>query len=398
MPTITCTKCQTTTDAKETKGGNARLPKGRDGSWRRHNDAIWCPTCWKEAFVLRAVTFPVVKPLNGTWDEFGEACRNSWTASTALANWAVSTLYENDVRRKPADTKLKPMPSIYLYGLASKKFWGWKDWQMCYSSAQSLLQAVQSKYAKTRIDLLWRNSVSVPNHTYPFPYPVHNDCWTARLENGSPVVEINMAGKSWVIALKSGKEFVRQLSALKLIVDRQVKQGELSLYRQGFREKHTMVKLVGWFPKSAKKSGHTILVRTDPNALWVCEREGRREWILNADDVKRRIESHRCFLQRIHEDVKMERRSGQKPNRNIDKARKLRCEKQEDYIDTKTHQFSAYLVNFCSRQGAAVVIYDDQDQSYLPQFPWFGLRTKLAYKLEATGIELIHRGLAEEVA
>lgn len=345
----------------------------------------------KENLIVRAVTLPVAEPVGSTWQEFREALRNVWADSTALANWAVTELAKADVIRKPSDKKLKPMPKgVYLYGLAKKRFFGWQAWEGCYASAQCVLRGVEKKYRKARFDLLWRGRASLPTYRYPYPYPVHNQNWIPVYVEGHSskvaAVQFTLSGKDFCLRLKSGPEFGRQLAMFRQLVEG-AKRGEASLYQ---KNGHVMVKLVGWFPKPAAKSGHTLLVRTDQEAFWICEREGRREWIVNADHVRRRVEAHRCWLQRIREDMKAERRSGGKPTGEREALDK-RCRKQNDFLDSKTHEYSAHLVAFAVRQGAATIIYDDTCREYLESFPWSALRTKLGYKLEAAGIEFVHR-------
>lgn len=346
--------------------------------------------------IPRAITLPVVGPVGRTWDEFGEACREAWADATALANWAATTLYAHDIRRKAADKKLKPMPKVYLYGLAGKQFAGWKEWAGCMSSAQSLLRGIEQKYRASRFDLLWRSAVSLPTFRYPHPYPVHNASWTARLEGGKPTVEFNLKGKSWTLLLRHGPEFGRQLALFRKLVSGEFKRCEMSLYRTGCREKHTMVKLVARLPRPEAKVGHTVIVRTGPEHFWISEAEGRQPWIVNADHVRRWVETHRHFLQRIREDAKRDKHLSSAARRNIDKARSLRCEKNDNRIDSFCHMATAQLVEWAQSTGAGEVVYDDVYEGYVSRFPWHKLRGYLAYKLEAAGIAFTHRGGTQE--
>jgi hypothetical protein len=52
-----CAICKTEKQTKPTVNGE-RLPKG----WKRHN-GVWCQSCWRATFVLRAITIPVLRPL-----------------------------------------------------------------------------------------------------------------------------------------------------------------------------------------------------------------------------------------------------------------------------------------------------------------------------------------------
>lgn len=337
--------------------------------------------------IVRAITFPVVEPVGRTWKEFRAALQACWRESTSLANWAITELLKQERLRRPDDRKISKAPVLYLYGHAKKNFWGWGAWAGCYQSANCVLRQADKKWRSDRYKVMWTGDASAPTFRYPHPYPVHNQAWSPEFDEGNrPIVRVSLHGETWTLRLRGGPEFARQLAGFRQILAG-AKKGELAIFRRG-REGHVMLKMVAHFPKPEAKSGHTLLVRTDPEHFWVCEREGRAAWIVNADHVKRWIAAHKDFLQRLSEDTKYEKRWPARMRENMNKARELRCRKHHDRIDTWCHQATAMLVEFCRRQGAAEVIYDDECQEYLPSFPWHNLKTKLGYKLEAAGITL----------
>lgn len=391
-------KCSACGKTVETKG--ARVPSG----WKKHpsDGAVFCNQCWRERFVLRAVTFPVIGPVDGTWEELRSALAGCWAESTALANWTATELVKNDVQRKAGDKKCPKMPAIYLYGHAKKRYSGWKAWAGSALSACSLMRAVEAKYRKQRYDIVWTRAASLPTFRYPFPFPFHNQSWTAAFDEGNrPVVTLPLGGRRWTLLLKGGAEMARQLGQFRQIVSGAAVCGEAAIYRvsagtsdhrngtnesgEGGPRQHSrvMVKLVAWLPRPAKSEAtKTMLVRTDPCAFWVAEVEGAAPWILNADHVRQWQAEHAVYRQRIAEDTKYEKRWPKRKRQQINAARERRCTKNNNRLATWIGQASALIANYAARQGVCEVIYDDGNRSYLPSFPWRRLADAVACKLD----------------
>lgn len=337
--------------------------------------------------VVRAITFPVASVVGAEWKDFMAALHQCWRKSTDLANWAITQSALIDRPRRDAAGKIEPLPyfDLYTLGMTNRAFWDSSAWQGSKGVAATVIRRAAKIYAKARLRI-WNGEQSLPTFRYPHPYLLRAADWAPLLVNNqSPAIKFNAAGRPWVVRLKGGNEFRRQLAGFRQIMDG-VKRCEAAVFRKG-REKHVMVKLVAHLPKRESEHVALIIVKTDPQAFLVAECDGR-PWILNGDHVRRWVNAHRVFLQRIGEDTKHEKRWPAKMRRNINEARQLRCQKHHDRIDTWLHQATAMLVNWCTRQRAANVVYDDDCRDFLPSFPWHDLKTKLAYKLEAAGITL----------
>ena len=409
---IRCAGCSVVRDVKPTARGDPRLPRG----WKRSSDGTFCGDCWGKRYVLRAVTFPVVGPEGSTWPELREALARAWVASTSLANWALTELYRNDVVRLPGQEKMPTMPTVYLYGLAGKRYAGWGDWAGCYASAQSLLHVTERKYREVRYAVVWTHSATLPTQRYPVPFPVHNQNWTASFDAGNrPLVVVALPGGRFTLRLKSGADMGRQLAALRQIVSGEATQGELALYRvrtgpaghgNGVSESgdggpravyRVMCKMVAWLPrKPPGERTHTLLLRTDPYALWVAELEGRQPWILNADVCRKWVAEHLTYLQRIAEDTKFEKRWPAEKRAAINAAREVRCQKNHNRVTSYIQLASKLLAEYAARNKVATVIYDDERREYLPKFSWHRLKELLRYKLDERGIKLIAKDEPDE--
>jgi hypothetical protein len=398
---MNCVHCKTQVDAKATKAGNERLPRG----WKRHNGQASCAKCWSERFILRAVTIPVAGPVDAEWPALRDSLREAWGQAGAVANWVVSELYARDARRTPDVAKLPKMPTSYLYPEIRRRF---PDFPA--GSIPTIEHAVTGKYRSTRYEVLWTGEAVLPTFRYPYPWPVRSADWKATFGTDNvPLVACGIAGKRFTLRLRGGHDYRRQLSAFRKIVNGEAVQGELALYRVranggdhrngdiektagGGQDVHTriMAKLVAWLPREQREAGeNTMLVRTDPNAVLVAEVDGRDPWILNADYVRRWIAEHRVYLQRISEDTKREKRYPADKRRQINEAREKRCHKQNNRLDSFCHETAAMLAKYAARCRVGQVIYDDACKSYFESFPWFKLKQLIHEKLGALSIEVL---------
>jgi transposase len=153
-------------------------------------------------------------------------------------------------------------------------------------------------------------------------------------------------------------------------------------------------------PAQEKRQGRTMLLRTDPCALWVAEfPDGSPAWVYNGDDFARvheLVERHLAYLRRIAQDTKFERRKSRTQRNMINGSRDRRCQKHHARIKTFLHQVTSHLASYCCRHGVAEIFYDDAVKSWLPKFPWHQLETILRGKLELLGITLTSGGAQEE--
>lgn len=400
--TNTCEKC-----GKKAKG--KRLPPG----WKRTGKTFaTCRDCWRQAYLLRAVTFPVASPVGATWDELRAALDASWANSTGLANWAVTELAKRDVVRGPGDGKLPAMRPVYLYPEARRRFPA-----MDCQSVVAVLHAVEGKYRKARLDVVWRSAAVLPRHRYPVPYPVHNQGWSARyatpedpgVPDRSPLVRVRLQGKPFLLRLRGGHHYRRQLAAFAQIAGGQAVRGELALYRQRCSDgahrngtegrtpgggRHVsyrvMAKLVAWLPRDGRGPLKPLAgqgeLRTGGGAFLTAVVDGREPWVLHADHVRRRVAAHRKFLDAISDDTKYEKRWPKRQRLQMNECRELRCEKQHSRLKSWNQQAARMAAEFLWRQGVAEVLYQDRDKSFAAEYPWHQLKGELARVCDEVGL------------
>ena len=399
---IVCTVCETARNTRETVRGKSRLPNG----WKRSTDDIYCTTCWRERFVLRAIVLPVHKPVELDWNHLKGALRKCWKESTALANWAVNTFAKADVVRTSQMERLPPMSRVNLYQDARGQFP-----QLNCQSVNAILRYAEKNYRRLRYKVVWLNEASLPVYRYPAPFPVCNQAWKASFDSdGEPLISVPLMNDRVMLMLRDGRGYRRQLAAFKQIVEGHAVKGELSLYRQkastgdhrpGFTDRESsrrervpfraMAKLIAWLPRDVTRNSGlrgTLTARACANSFLEVEGTGlSRPWTLNADHVRRWFAEQRRRQQRLQIDQKAGIESRNR-NRLLDKRLSF-AEKHKRRVDTWCHQAIAMLAQLAERLRVAEIHFDVGDRRYIADFPWSRFERYLTAKLDERRIKLV---------
>lgn len=375
--TALCARCGAT---KPVTGD--RVPRG----WKRVDAArtLWCGTCVGATYLRRAVTVPIAEPVDATWEEFGAALREAWTLTTSCANWIVSELYARDVRREPADAKLRPMPAVYLYPEARAKFP-----RLTPVNLTALLQAVEQTYRKQRYELLWLGSRTLATHRYPVPTPIHQQQWELEPEaegNGAVIVRLRLGDRWWRLRLRRGREFAlqgRQLAQLRTgvaipgagaILRTRGSRGDHRHREQGAR---VLLKLTGLFPRPTTTDTNVLVVRTAISDLLVLDAPEAAEIAIHGDELRRVIRAYTVRRQR-------------------DRIGPRTVEKQSRRLKTRCQQIAAEVVRQARRHQCGVVEYEDTEQGFVAPFPWTKFRLWLQSAVEGAGLRWVYEDASDE--
>lgn len=399
--TVYCHTCNTKCEVNITSTGKSRVPQG----WKRIPDDLdnmMCGECWKQKYVLRAVSIPVFGPDNGTWEELREELREAWGQSTAIANAVISALWAEDLKgvraaRAAGETKCPKAPNnINLYAIAKQT-----APNAISANIATITQAVSKKYKAKRYDIVWTGESSLPSFRYPYPYSISNQRWKLEVDDKGPVIIVRLPTYRWNLRLRTGPRYRRQLIQLKKIADGSAVQGELVILRQRAKDGKitdrpsnnqrvkfdTIVKIIAWFPRPAQpreRSG-SLMVRSVPDALLVAvNSEDQRIWTLNFDHVRRWHSEHKKRLQRLAEDQKAE----QRPVPSFIDRRRQQVEKHNNRMSSAINEASRQLVNFAVRRRVTEIVYDNTDQSYASSFPWQALKTRIKTLCNEAKIDL----------
>lgn len=383
LKTVRCEITGTEVLVKATAKGNPKLPRG----WKWRGDQIFSAEAWHNLYALRAVSVPIVSPaidgnqveMKAAWKVLDEQLKEAWQLSTETANWAVKRLWSNDVTRAASDAKCPKMPPIYLYGE--------RDWTGWSSSAGAVLRTIEANYRKRRYEIVWTGSAGVPFVRYPYPYPVHNATWNlSREKGGSIVFDCRLPTGRVAVRLRTkdmGKAW-RMPMLLHLLANPDLR-GEASIMKK--HDGTIWVKMVGWFPKTARVQAGELRVRTDSESFLVAliERD-ERLLVFHADAIKRKIAGHSAALHRWHDDMKFENRKPKKRARkkaeDMQAAARKMADRQKSFID----ETCAHIVGHALRRSLAVVKYDDTETKYFASFAWHRLRERLKVVCEREGL------------
>jgi hypothetical protein len=326
----------------------------------------------------------VAEPLDANWGELRTALKTMWRATTQASNWMMTQFYMGDVRRDGSTEKLVPMPKIYLYPQARVLFP-----TLPSQTVAALERACHGKYRSIRHGLLWTLATALPTYRYPTPFPVPNRSWSAERDptGQRPVVSVRIGDRRFLLRLKGGSQFRRQLAAYDLLAAGKAIPGELAIYQRGLGA--LRVKMAAWFPRvdagDSKTRHGTLVVRTAVDCRLVAVNDkDDRIWRYNGDHVKRWQAEHVRQLQRWSEDAKYENR----PVPSFAARRAASVRKFRARLDSATHEIAAQLASYAERRCYAAVSYDDRERKYCGQFSYFELRRKLAEKLDERGIRL----------
>lgn len=350
----------------------SRMPIG----WKRQDESLFCPACWRKRFVLRAVTIAVAAPEQGTWDELRQALRAMWISTTQASNWILTELYARDIRRGDEE-KMPNMKPLYLYPELRARFPGLPS-QTC----AAIEKAVTAKYRAKRYEVIWTCGASLPTHRYPTPFPVPNQGWSVYMDRDQPVVSARIGDARVSLRLRGGPRYWRQLDAVRRIESGEAEQGQMDIYAQG---KDIMCKMVAWIPRrTAVAAGpDTLLVRTGEESLIVAlNAKDSVLWTYNGDQIKRWIAEHSKRLQRWSEDAKAEHR----PDPPFAERRKFATERFHRRMANACHSIASMIVGYAVRRRFAAVRYDDQIRDFCPEFVWFALADKIIEKCDAAGL------------
>ena len=381
----TCSQCRSWCDGRTDKNGRQSRPR-KGGQWKELNGQIWCGKCVKHHWSIRAIEFPVLRPLDATWQEFDQLARSCLVEAVALCRWGVGELRKADGVRTAAMKSVAELPEFnvpYLYGLF-KSYHGRIAWEGATCQANVVLQRAIKLYLQHRKAALWEGKrIPEPRSV---PYPLEPEQWEVGYgRDNIALVKVKILGRTFCLHLKSGQAFGRQLAGFRSLVDGQAIPAEAAILE---RNGDIWVKLVGRFPRKNEASNgkHTLVLATDPQVFWTADIAGRRVWLYTHDDIKRLIVRHKEYLAATANDRKAEVRATGRRNRRLHAAVAERCKKQRARLKGFIDFSVAQVVGLCLRRAVGEVLYDARDKGYLPSFPWSMLTRRLQESLGNHGI------------
>ena len=228
---VNCLQCGEKKSVNPTSTGQPRTPRG----WKKKDKALYCGKCWRKNYMLRAVTIPVVGPIDAEWAELRESLKTAWAQSTAVCNWFNDQFYQRDFVRTPDMEKTPKFEIGSLYQDAKERF---PLDEYDSGLLASIENSQRQKYMRKRYEVKWLGKASNRSERYPQPYPIRWPGCKAEMIDESPVVTCTISRKRYKLRLRGGSEFRRQLYSFKQIVSGEAVPGEMVLYRAKDKGSH----------------------------------------------------------------------------------------------------------------------------------------------------------------
>ena len=368
------------------RAGTARTPR----DWKVLEGRAYCPSCKHDAYALRALIVPISRPEGRTWDELREELRTLWIETTRCANWLMSEYYARDVRRRPGDTALVPMPRLYLYPEARLLF---PD--LPPQALSALIQLVRKRYRAQRHAVLWTRAASLSTYRFPAPLLLPAQAWSLHETNGCWTVEVRLRERRWTLRLRGGAPMQRQRERLSLIASGKATRGSLTIYESaGIAASRVMIKIAVWLPKTAAVDhGPVVLVRTDERSLLTTE----PRWRIDPGPIKNVLTADSRRRTSLLANLQAARRSQSRTD-GIERALADLTGRTRRRLAEACRLYASQVAAHVAARGARVVEYDDHIRPALDHFPWAMLRTRIAEQLEKRGVRLAARKDGENAA
>lgn len=404
----TCSQCGAARQVKPTSTGIPRTPKG----WKNKATGVVCSDCQKHAFRIRAVDFTIAGILDGgTWAEFLQACKASWSQAAAYKNTVMSMLWVRDYRRKTGDVKLPAMPPIGTGGVYRMVNESGQHAEIDSGTRASLARSTEAIYQSQRYELLWTMERSLSNFRYPQPYPIRKQ--ETRIELGPDnemLLSLRLGGRWWQIRLRGGNRMRSRTDDFRLLASGQATLDDVELIRtmesasNGGKtgtdhnpetgRKETIgvrVKIVGWFPRTPSTAGTGVLhVRTAADAFVIAtHNDGLHDpWILHGQNITRAIARHRRWLVAQSDDRKFERRRPKRARSRYNAGTQARAFRHCEVAKSWLHESTRQVANLAIRQRVGIVKFERQVTN-VESFPWHQWQAMLGEKLVSAGIVFV---------
>lgn len=381
---LKCVCCGAIGEHKAAENGVLKKPRG----WKQLG-GDYCPKCWKSFFVVRAVSFPVIGPLDAKQkDAFYTALRTGCRLVSRLSNFLMTEYKTRDRACVSSDGKLPKWEIPYLYKEA-RAFMPELESQAVISVDSN----VKATYSKCRFHVTIGKQ-SLPTMRDPQPYPVRSASWTARWLTPTekvPVLSVPVCGVRFDLRLKSGPHFRPQHHDFGELVEGRALGGQLILtlhQKTKTKNSRVMAKLVMYIRRN-EHSGiikdKTMVVRSDAKSFLIGAPGTNQIWRFNANHVIRWQAEHDWRLGRLREDCKLERRTRKIPDPG--QFRERIVAKHHKRMHTFLHQASAVVIDRALRMKCSRIAIDTSEHGYIESFPWFQLRVLVAQKAAANGLE-----------
>jgi hypothetical protein len=303
--------------------------------------------------------------------EFYRVVRKSLRLSRRVANLVYSELRKRD--------PLQPglwMNDLYTYPVVKFLNEGGISTQI-----SSICRRCEEHYKKVRKEIAAGERVMPSSRNAVWPLLHNKSVKTMRLvDNGEFVTcEVSLVDGWYKFRIRGGSNYRDQINGLKLAMS----QGHVGDSGLRFCKKQGVIldiRVV--LPEVAARVGVVAKVFTTPDTLLsVSLPRSKRPFSIAVLEAREKKQTY----QRKMTQLRIARKHGEDRGFLAEKRDRL-CEHTNNWMTSFIHKATKQVIDYCLRNGVAVIEYDDLVRSALLEFPWFQLATTLKYKAADAGI------------
>jgi hypothetical protein len=325
--------------------------------------------------MIRTICIPAAECITHEKSEFYRALRKSLDLSCRIANLSASECLKQD---DLAETKC---PKLYTYP-AVKAVSGGVSFV-----ASSVCRLVEKSYRSDRWQVRYGKRSARTYRSMPWPMLNNASVSTFKLQDQGEflTLTVKLLDDKFTVRLAGGSNYRDQIAGLKNALE----NGTICDSKVWIDRSHKCIFGIACdMPtKEKRKEKKTVEVTSGIDFLLALTAPRLNfPFTINADDVQ----------QWKAESIRRNQRWRQARKQNVDR-RKLKEEssrfakKMNRRLTTKTHEVASQIVKKAERLNASEIVLDLTIKSYLPAFPWYDLATKIKYKAEMAGIEVVEK-------
>ena len=322
---------------------------------------------------IRTICIPIAECISHTKSELYAMLRRSLDASRSVANIAATECLRQD------DITQDKCGKLYTYPRCKDMYEG------CSFMVASVCRAVEKCYKQDRWQMKRGIRASRSYRSMPWPMLNNASCSTLQVvdEGEYLTAKIKLLNGHVVVRLAGGSNYRDQIRGLRKAIELDaICDSKLWIDRS---HKSILGISVDLPNKEAKERDGVVQVVSgiDYLAAMIIPRQ-QHPFVINADDVQ----------QWKAESVRRNQRWRQARKQGIDR-RRLReessafAEKMQRRLKSKTHEIASQIVAKADRVNAKIIELNFTIKSYLPSFPWYELASKIEYKANDAGIEVL---------
>lgn len=358
--------------------------------------------------MIKAIKLYLHKPLNCEWDELGKALHDLRYHFPKIMNHGINQYWFWQVEKErlkekngeyPTPEELpKPTKAIYDYIRENHP-------EFPTYSISAINQTLKQKWQADCKDVFYRKNKSLPTFKVGYPILATNQQYHIEdRENDGYLLVVTLFSRKheglqrFEIQLKTKKLNNSFKQILNRIISKEYRAGELKIIKD--KRKNWFASIAYDFKPEEHKLNPDIVCGIDLGVTcpFYCAISNSHQRLYANDGMdimrfRRQIRNRRKSYQG---QSKFSTRRG-KGRKHILKPIQKLSEKERNFRDTKYHQYTKAIIDFCIKNNAGTIRMEDlsslvdtkQNDSFLKDWAVSAFHDKLKYKTEEAGIKIV---------